>query len=279
MEAPRSYYGVLAAQRLGRGADGMKAGAAEPPVRLPEDPADAIAHDPGFARVDLLRRIGLTEFALVELDDVVRRSVGDSVRLYGLSGTYMREEQYHLGLRILRRHFTGLAVSGHPSLPRAFWEMLYPFGWRSHVTAAADRVGVDPFLVAAVVREESSYHPRAVSRAGARGLMQLMPGTAQPMAGHRGWPFRGGDLLDDPGSNIQLGTSFLASLIREFGDPRLALAAYNAGPRRARQWWQGRRNDDIEAFVEEIPFDETRQYVKRVMLSWEEYRRIYGTSS
>jgi soluble lytic murein transglycosylase len=62
----------------------------------------------------------------------------------------------------------------------------------------------------------------------------------------------------------------------EFRDPRLALAAYNAGPGRLRQWWQARRTDDIEAFVEQIPYDETRQYVKRVMLSWEEYRRIYA---
>jgi soluble lytic murein transglycosylase len=98
------------------------------------------------------------------------------------------------------------------------------------------------------------------------------------MAEHRGWAFRGGDLLDDPGSNIQLGTSFLGGLMREFGDPRLALAAYNAGPRRAREWWKGRRNDDVEAWVEEIPFDETRQYVKRVMLSWEEYRRVYDVA-
>jgi soluble lytic murein transglycosylase len=130
-----------------------------------------------------------------------------------------------------------------------------------------------------VVREESNYYPRAVSPAGARGLMQLMPGTAQPMAATRKWPFRDGDLLDEPAANIELGASFLAGLLREFGDPRLALAGYNAGPRRARQWWQARRSDDVEVFVEEIPFDETRFYVKRVMHSWEEYRRIYGTGT
>jgi soluble lytic murein transglycosylase len=107
--------------------------------------------------------------------------------------------------------------------------------------------------------------------------MQLMPSTAQPMVAGRGWSFRGGDLLDEPPANIELGTSFLAQLLREFSDPRLALAAYNAGPRRARQWWQARRNDDVEVWVEEIPFDETRHYVKRVMLSWEEYRRVYSS--
>jgi soluble lytic murein transglycosylase len=154
--------------------------------------------------------------------------------------------------------------------------MVYPFGWRSEVSQAAQRAGLDPFLVAAVVREESSYYPRAVSRAGARGLMQLMPATAQPMAEVRGLAFREGQLLDEPDANLEIGTSFLAGLMREFGDPRLALAAYNAGPRRAREWWKARKNDDVEAWVEQIPFDETRGYVKRVMLSWEEYRRLYG---
>lgn len=273
-EAPRSYYGLLAAHRTA--AASSEPGGREPAIRLPADPQDAIANDPGFARADLLRRIGLVEFALRELEEVVLASVGDPVRLYGFSSAYVRDERYDLALRILRRHFVPLATTGHPTIPRAFWEMLYPFAWRGEVTEAAGRAGLDPFLVAAVVREESSYSPKAVSRAGARGLMQLMPGTAQPMAELRGWPFRDGELLDEPALNIQLGSAFLAGLLQEFGDPRLAVAAYNAGPRRVREWWKARRTNDIEAFVEQIPFDETRQYVKRVMLSWEEYRRIYG---
>jgi peptidoglycan lytic transglycosylase len=187
----------------------------------------------------------------------------------------VKDERYHLALRILRRHFAALATTGDPGLPRAFWEMLYPFGWRSTVTAAAEREALDPFLVAALVREESSYYPRALSRAGARGLMQLMPATARLVASG-GVMLAGVDVLDDPATNVELGTRFLAGMLREFGDPRLALAAYNAGPSRVRQWWKARRTDDLEAFVEQIPFDETRQYVKRVMLSWDEYRRIYG---
>jgi soluble lytic murein transglycosylase len=271
-ESPRSYYGMLAARRVA----GATESPAEPAIRLPEDPHAIVADDPGFARVDLLRRIGLVEFALQELEDVVQRSVGDAVRLYALSSAYVKEERYHLALRILRRHFGGLATTGHSAVPRAFWEMIYPFGWRSDVSEAAERAGLDPFFVAAVVREESSYYPYAVSRAGARGLMQLMPTTAQPMAERQGLDFRNGQLLDEPGANLQLGTSFLAGLLREFGDPRVALAAYNAGPKRAREWWKARTSDDVEVWVEQIPFDETRQYVKRVMLSWEEYRRIYG---
>jgi soluble lytic murein transglycosylase len=273
-EAPRSYYGMLAARRVTRAPETPRR---TPATALPAKPEDAVAADPGFARVELLRRIGLVEYAWEELEDVVQASVGDPARLYGASAAYVRDERYHLALRIVRRHFGALAVSGDPALPRAFWEIIYPLGWRNEVADAAGRAGLDPYLVAAVVREESSYYPRAVSRAGARGLMQLMPATARPMADLRGLAFEGGSLLDDPRANLDMGASFLAGLLKEFGDPRLALAAYNAGPKRARDWWKARRTNDMEAWVEQIPYDETRHYVKRVTLSWEEYRRIYAT--
>ncbi len=262
-EAPRTYYGVLAAGR----APAPTGSVAKAGVVFPSEPAQAVAADPAFARVELLRRIGLVEYAFEELEDLAQRAAGDPVRLYGFSSAYVKEERYHLALRIFRRSLAPLAASGDPALPRAFWEMFYPFGWRAELTEAAAAAGVDPYLVAAVVREESSYYPRAVSRAGARGLMQLMPGTAA---------VKSASLLDEPAQNLRLGTRFLAGLMREFGDPRLALAAYNAGPKRLRQWWSARRSDDVEAFVEQIPYDETRHYVKRVVLSWDEYRRLYA---
>jgi soluble lytic murein transglycosylase len=272
VEGPRTYYGVLAAAR----ATAPTANGARAEVTLPAEPALAVAGDPAFARADLLRRIGLVEYAFQELEELAPRLAGDPARLYVLSSMYTREQRYHLALRIFRRYLAPLASTDDPGLPRAFWEMFYPLGWRAELTEAAEASGLDPSLVAAVVREESSYHPRALSRAGARGLMQLMPGTAAPMARVRGLAFRKGELLDDPAENLRLGSRFLAGLVREFGDTRLALAAYNAGPQRVRQWWTARRTDDVEAFIEQIPFDETRHYVKRVLLSWDEYRRLYG---
>jgi len=108
-----------------------------PSTALPAKPEDAVATDPGFARVDLLRRIGLVEYAWEELEDVVQASVGDHARLYGASAAYVRDERYHLALRIVRRHFGTLAVSGDPALPRAFWEIIYPLGWRNDVATRA----------------------------------------------------------------------------------------------------------------------------------------------
>jgi len=201
--------------------------------------------------------------------------VGEPRRLYALSAAYVADERYHMALRILRRSFLGAARGGVAS-PREFWEMLYPLGWREALTAAAGRVSLDPFLVAAVVREESSFYPAARSRVGARGLMQLMPDTGRAVAQARQIPFPDPDVLDQPATNLELGTIFFAGLLREFGDARLAAAAYNAGPTRVREWWAGRRSDDLEVWVDQIPYNETRAFVKRVMLSWEEYRRVYG---
>ena len=275
-EAPRSYYGVLASQRSGHRSPGVRS--SPTPVTLPADPLEPLQADAGYARVEALRAVGLGTFADEEMAEMTRRALGDATLLYALSAAYVQESRYHLALRILRRHFQSLARTGADTVPRAFWEMLYPIGWRGELMEAAGRAAIDPLLVAAVVREESSFYPQARSRVGARGLMQLMPETARPIAQGRRLPFNNAELLDDPAANLELGTTYLAALLREFPDARLAAAAYNAGPARVREWWGTRRSDDLEVWVEQIPFDETRAFVKRVMLSWDEYRRLYGAS-
>jgi len=277
-ESPRSYYGVLAARRVPRTSAnaGKQHAAAQLAASLPSDPKELLQADAPYARVEALHAVGLDDFADEEMDEIVRRSITDTRRLYALSIAYAQESRYYLALRIMRRHFLGLARSAPAAVPRTFWEVFYPIGWRTELTDAASRASVDPYLVAAVVREESSYNAQARSRVGARGLMQLMPETARPMARHRGLPFNDGALLDEPSANLMLGSAHLAGLLKEFGDPRLAVAAYNAGATPVRQWWKARPSDDMEVWVELIPFTETRGFVRRVMLAWEEYRRLYG---
>src|SRR5499433_1987625 len=275
-ESPRSYYGVLAGRRVPRASAGKNPAAAQLAASLPSDPRELLHGDAPYARVEALHAVGLDDFADDEMDELVRRSITDTRRLYALSTAYAQEARYYLALRIMRRHFLGLARSAPPAVPRHFWEVFYPIGWRTELTDAAARVAVDPYLVAAVVREESSYNAQARSRVGARGLMQLMPDTARPMARQRGLPFNDGALLDEPSANLMLGSAHLAGLLKEFGDPRLAVAAYNAGATPVRQWWKARPSDDMEVWVELIPFTETRGFVRRVMLAWEEYRRLYG---
>jgi soluble lytic murein transglycosylase len=276
-EAPRSYYGVLAARRAPRAQPNpaRNAASAQLAASLQGDPRETLQADAPYARVEALRAVGLGDFADEEMDEAVRRSTGDVRRLYALSAAYAQDARHFQSLRILKRYFVGLARSAPPALPRAFWDFLYPLGWRTELTDAASRAALDPYFVAAVVREESSFDPQARSRVGARGLMQLMPDTARQLAKGRGLP-AGDDMLADPATNLVLGSAYLAGLMKEFGEPRLAVAAYNAGPARVREWWKGRATDDLEVWVELIPFAETRFFVRRVMLSWEEYRRLYG---
>ncbi len=274
-EAPRSYYGILAGRRSGAQVTGRGRAV---PIVLPRDPLRPLAGDRRFARAEALSSLGLDAFVVGELEDILSRSLAEPARLYAVAAAFVRQERFHLALRIVRWYFGDLVSSGDPALPSAFWEMVYPLGWQRELVEAATRARVDPFLLAALVREESNFFPQARSPAGARGLMQLMPDTARPLALRRGLVFGNGELLDEPGANLELGTTYLAWLLAEFSDPRLAAAAYNAGPARVREWWAARTSDDLELFVERIPFDETRHFVKRVMVSWEEYRRIYAGS-
>ena len=160
-------------------------------------------------------------------------------------------------------------------------------GWPVPVTVPAKVT--DPALVLGLMRQESSFDPTATSPAGARGLMQLMPRTAQQVSVTLGGP-HGVPNLFDADENIKLGTQYLASLLEKFGGvPPYAIAAYNAGPHRVRDWLAangdpaaadpGHRDaDGMIDWIEEIPFSETRNYVQRVMENTEIYRTRLSAS-
>ena len=139
-------------------------------------------------------------------------------------------------------------------------------------------------LVLSVIRQESNFHAGAVSTAGARGLMQLMPATAKQMAARQNIRFTTEALTTNPEYNITLGTAFLGDLVNAFkGSYVLAIAAYNAGPSRAEQWTKtfgdpGKSLEDAVDWVESIPFGETRNYVQRVLEGLQIYRRRLGVT-
>ncbi len=163
---------------------------------------------------------------------------------------------------------------------RGYWQCVYPRGYWEAVTRHAERAGLDPYLVTALIREESAFAPRAVSRTGARGLMQLMPQTAEQVARAAKLPFEGAAGLETPEANIRFGTIHFADLVREHeGRVSLALASYNAGKQAVQHWLDRFGLRDEEEFIEDIPFSETRNYVKRVMGSHEQYTSIYGSES
>lgn len=162
-----------------------------------------------------------------------------------------------------------------------FWRWMYPISYQPIIQRAAAAAQVDPLLVASVIRVESKFRSTEVSHAGAVGLMQLMPSTAQWIAGQMppaSQSTSGLVNVSDPAVNIRLGSWYIHYLLQRFsGNEIAAVAAYNAGPQRVGQWlgngtWDGRLGSIVT-----IPVGETRHFVDRVFYNYSLYRRIYGT--
>ncbi|SHI49459.1 lytic transglycosylase domain-containing protein [Desulfosporosinus lacus] len=157
-------------------------------------------------------------------------------------------------------------------------KIIYPYPHRTVVEKYAEQYGVDPLFVLAVIREESKFLPRSESHKGAKGLMQLMPSTAQSIAESIGDKAYSEEYLLDPEKNIQYGTWYLASLQKLFLNNRpLVIAAYNGGRGRVQEWIKSGQIDPENIRLEDIPFNETRGYVDRVLKSYQKYIKLYRT--
>ncbi|MGB9661254.1 MAG: lytic transglycosylase domain-containing protein [Moorellaceae bacterium] len=153
--------------------------------------------------------------------------------------------------------------------------LFYPLAYRDTVFSYAQANGLDPLLVMAVMRTESKFYPLAVSATGARGLMQLMPETAQWVAARLKIEFQP-ERLFEPEFNLLLGTWYLAYLLREFnGNLGAALAAYNGGKENVKEWLQSGVWSGSPADLQKIPFSETREFVYQVLRDYRVYRLLY----
>jgi soluble lytic murein transglycosylase len=160
------------------------------------------------------------------------------------------------------------------------WRIAYPTAFRAEIERFAPPAGVEPDLLQALMREESALDPRVVSAAGAVGLTQLMVPTAQEVARQLKLKRPTAQDLTDAPLNIRLGATYLGTLLRRFdGSAPLAVASYNVGGGAVRRWLRDRGTLPLDEFVEEIPVQETRGYVKRVLRSYAAYRLLYGGSA
>lgn len=172
-----------------------------------------------------------------------------------------------------------LLITGAIYLTQArwFWRFFYPWPYRQEIQAVAVNNGLDPFLLAALIRVESRFNPGARSEAGAVGMMQIMPETAVWVAREIGVRDFTPEDLYKPEINLQIGAWYLAHLFREFNGNRIAgLAAYNAGRGNVENWlttgqWQGTVHD-----LDKIPFRETRVYLKGIVRDYQVYKYLYG---
>jgi len=241
-----------------------------------------LAREPGvsaldperFGRAVDLDEMGLSRHAERELDAIPLPPASRADGQLVLLEAYARVGAHHraLGLSALMRPRRSPGDLGHP-----MDRFLYPRGYWEPVQKHASEHGVDPYLVAALIRQESAFDVDAVSPKGACGLMQLMPATARRVAAGLGLEVPGRRDLSRPEVNVQLGTAYLGQLIAEYGGVvHRALAAYNAGEGAVAKWdlrFQGAAPDE---FIEQISFPETQAYVKAVMRNYRVYRSLYG---
>jgi soluble lytic murein transglycosylase len=293
--APETYYGLRAQEQLGAT---LSVARSAPPVssawlnltsaELQERDAwlatlntsarriDAdLAALPGLKRADALLEVGLRSEAGWEVDAILQQyaAARDLAHMNGLADWLTARDLPQLTLRVGRqmRDLVGLAA-----LPRAAQKQVYPAGWGDIVAEQSGRFGVDPLLVLAMMRQESSFDPRAQSGAQAMGLTQVMPPTARSIAGRLGRDdFALADLFK-PSVSVEFGTWFLSQLLGEYkGRVFPTLTAYNAGGGNVARWLQ-RFGDDPDVLVEQIPFTETQTYLRIVYDNYFHYQALYG---
>jgi soluble lytic murein transglycosylase-like protein len=177
----------------------------------------------------------------------------------------------------------GKDLEGYPSAQDPLWRITYPWAYANQIKEAAGNYKVDPFLVHALIREESRYNPKALSRSNAIGLMQLLPGTGYGVAKRLNIPLKSKEDIFLPDINIKLGTNYLSYTLGRFAhipkaQAMLAVASYNGGPNAVKRWseeFQASGQSDYDVFVENIPFRETRDYVRKVFGSYYTYESLY----
>lgn len=244
----RRYYGFLAADLLGQpyAMNHRVAPRDEEGIR-------ELARRPGLVRARELFEVGLHELARREWHAALAGAGRDTWR----NAAHLALDWGWYGRTVHAVTRAGL----HDAL-----ELRFPLAFREQVVAQARRAGVDPALTYALMRKESIFQPAAISRVGARGLMQVMPATARQLARELGVPAPGpGDLLS-PEYNLRLGTAYLRRMLARFdGSLMLAAAAYNAGPTRTEGWQRDNAGLPGPVRVENITYGETRAYVKSIL--------------
>jgi soluble lytic murein transglycosylase len=275
------YYGQLARQRLETltvpavTAELVLASLRMPASRsylsLNDPPADSLR----VQKASLLANGALLELALRELHAAALEEggnweVAEMARLCQDAGHYDR------ALDVVKHEVPRYFSAELTDLPPPYWQALFPRPYWTDLKAYAAENALDPYLVAALVRQESAFNPSAISHANAVGLMQLLPSTGRLVARDLKIRRFNPAMLTIPATNLRMGTKYFKGMVTQFGAVEYALAAYNAGSDRVIDWQGTGKYRDIAEFVESIPFTETREYVQAIQRNANVYRQLYG---
>ena len=284
---PLGWYGLLAAAGRAKVLPPPFPPPAAAPLPRPARGRAGPAAAPLALAEDLLT-LGLAAESAAELDRYVQEWRGHTAALLPALDLYQRAGRYDRSMLLAENLLAQAAPVFDPAAPgaaglsprvpglRAVFAAAYPAAWPDQVAASAQRSGLDPYFVLAIARRESRFRADARSAAGAVGLLQLTPATARRAAAILGRPAGEDDALFDPGNSIDLGSWYLSELVGRFSDPAIAAAAYNAGPRAVAKWASAAGGERLDEWVEDIPFRETRAYVKAVGGAWSAYRILAG---
>ncbi len=257
-----SYYGVLSARRLNVPVVRFSAGDVEYPRHPSVD--SALKRIIVLNALDMSREVGYEYTTLFNLAGSSRDRLIATAHIF--SGNQQAGRAIALGRQALNRF----------GPTKAIYQLIYPIDGRETIVQNSVKNGVDPIVIASLIRQESNFNPGAVSPVGARGMMQIMPNVAAEIARKKGITDWSATMLYDPVVNIEFGIAHLAPLIKRQPNIVMALAAYNAGESRITKWAKKVGAADAELFSERIPLQETKGYVRNILTNREFYRALYS---
>jgi soluble lytic murein transglycosylase len=219
-------------------------------------------------RAELLIELSMFDDAILEIQEFEKEATNTG-ELIEVSKLYNRAAKFNHSIKIAQ----------DIRLPEAYW-LSYPKGFGEIVRLYSGKYQADELVIYSIIREESRFQEDAVSPSGAIGLMQIIPDTGIYTAGKVGISGYTTDMLYTPIINIQLGIAYFQEVLQQYnGVVHLAIASYNAGPHVVVRWVEKLKNLETDEFIEEIPYGETRNYVKRVLRSYGVYKAIYDKGS
>jgi soluble lytic murein transglycosylase len=252
------YYTFLAYYRLGTPTPQITVS------EISEPPAPLRGNNEELHRLAILLELGIKDAVRTESLYILNHSKNFSNNVTLQASVMLKEAQMY-------RH--SVLLAGKLPYSVAVHSLLYPYAYKDIVDDAANRFSINPLLVLSIMREESRYQEDAFSQAGAVGLMQLMPKTATRYSATVGETIDGVKDVFAVKKNILIGSFYLSQLIKESGCVPSALASYNAGEAAVEDWLREGRYRSIDEFIEDIPYDETNKYVKRVLKTFFQYTR------
>ena len=242
------------------------------PEEIPALTDDVPEDDEHVIKARLLANAGLNEYIPEEIQ------AADGSKEWGAfaeAEIYSSDGETFRAMRVLKRALPFYTSAPIDTIPMGYWKILFPQQYWSSIEQGAARNGLDPYMVASLIRQESEFNPAAISPANAFGLMQLLPSVGRSMAREEGIRHFNEIELLNPDTNIRLGTRYLKQTLDKFdGQAPYAFAAYNAGDSRVTDWQSIGKYHGMDEFVESIPFTETRDYVQAILRNEAIYREL-----